>query len=199
MRIVGGKFKGRALAAPGAAGGGAAHLRPTSDRVRESLFNLLAHGPYDDAPEGRRVLDLFAGTGALGLEAMSRGAARAVFVDDHGPSRALIRTNVETLGLMGDTKIWRRDATRLGPNRGDPFDLIFLDPPYGKGLGAQALASAKAGGWLADSALIVMETAADEAAPEEIAWVEDRTYGETRILVFTASGASPLGADDPAS
>ena len=186
MRIIGGKFKGKALAAPGAAGGGAAHLRPTSDRVRESLFNLLAHGDYDDAPEGRRVLDLFAGTGALGLEAMSRGAARAVFVDDHGPSRALIRTNVEALGLMGATKIWRRDATRLGPNRDKAYDLVFLDPPYRKGLGEWALASATEGGWIADGALIVYECAVDEAPPSLMDVLDDRRYGETRILIAKA-------------
>lgn len=189
MRIIGGKFRGKALAAPGKDGGGAAHLRPTSDRVRESLFNLLAHGPYDGAPEGRRVLDLFAGTGALGLEAMSRGAVRAVFVDDHGPSRALIRTNVETLGLTGATKIWRRDVTRLGPHKGDAFDLVFLDPPYRSGLGAAALASAREGGWIAEDALIIFECAADEAPPDaallgEI--LDDRKYGETRVLIARA-------------
>lgn len=183
MRIIGGKFKGKALAAPGAAGGGAAHLRPTSDRVRESLFNLLAHGPYDNAPEGRRVLDLFAGTGALGLEAMSRGAERAVFVDDHGPSRALIRTNVEALDLMGATKIWRRDATRLGLNRDKPYDLIFLDPPYRKGLGDKALVSAREGGWIAEDALIIYECAADEEAPAFADLLDERTYGETRVLI----------------
>lgn len=190
MRIIGGRFKGRALAAPGAAGGGAAHLRPTSDRVRESLFNLLAHGPYDGAPEGARVLDLFAGVGALGLEAMSRGAERAVFVDDHGPSRALIRENVERLGLMGATRIWRRDATRLGPNRDAPYDLVFLDPPYRKGLAAKALASAAEGGWLAPGALVVAEMAADEPLEDlaaELGSVEDdRTYGDTRVLIARA-------------
>ncbi len=186
MRIIGGKFRGKALAAPGAAGGGAAHLRPTTDRVRESLFNLLAHGPYDGAPDGRRVLDLFAGTGALGLEAMSRGATRAIFVDDHGPSRALIRTNVEAMGLMGATKIWRRDATNLGENRDNPYDLIFLDPPYRKGLGAKALASAREGGWIAEGALIIYECAADEEAPAFADLLDERKYGDTRILIARA-------------
>lgn len=183
MRIVGGKFRGRALAAPGAAGGGEAHLRPTSDRVREALFNLLAHGPYDGAPAGMRVLDLFAGVGALGLEAMSRGAARAVFVDDHGPSRALIRENVEKLGLTGSTKIWRRDATRLGPCRGEGFDLIFLDPPYGAGLGDKALASASEGGWIAPGALIVLEEAASAETPARLTVLDRRAYGGTQVLV----------------
>lgn len=186
MRIIGGKFKGRALAAPGAAGGGAAHLRPTSDRVRESLFNLLAHGDYQGAPESMRVLDLFAGVGALGLEAMSRGAARCVFVDDNGPSRALIRENVEKLGLMGTTKIWRRDATRLGPNRDAPYDLIFADPPYRKGLAQKALMSAQEGGWIAPGALIIVEQATDEDPPDFGDVADDRTYGETRVLILRA-------------
>lgn len=186
MRIIGGKFKGKALAAPGKDGGGAAHLRPTSDRVRESLFNLLAHGPYNRAPEDRRVLDLFAGTGALGLEAMSRGAARAVFVDDHGPSRALIRENVEAMNLTGVTKIWRRDATRLGVCKGEPFDLVFLDPPYGTDLGAKALASASEGGWIAPSALIIVECAASDTPPNLPEILDDRKYGDTRILVGQA-------------
>ncbi|MFV0473204.1 MAG: 16S rRNA (guanine(966)-N(2))-methyltransferase RsmD [Pikeienuella sp.] len=183
MRIVGGRFRGRALAAPGEAGGGEAHLRPTADRVRESLFNLLAHGPYGGAPEGMRVLDLFAGTGALGLEAMSRGAARAVFIDDHGPSRALIRENVEKLGLTGETKIWRRDATRLGPCRGEPYDLLFMDPPYGAGLGEAALASAEAGGWLAPGALIVLEEAESAEIPARLEALDRRVYGAAQVII----------------
>lgn len=181
MRIVAGRFKGKPLAAPGSVGGGEAHLRPTSDRVRESIFNLLAHGAYDGLPEGARVLDLFAGVGALGLEALSRGAARAVFVDDHGASRALIRENVDKLGLTGVTKIWRRDATRLGPCRGDPFDLIFLDPPYRKGLLDAALASACDGGWIAPNALIIAEQSVDEPASAMIESLDVRTYGDTRV------------------
>jgi len=190
MRIIGGRFRGKQLAAPGKAGGGEAHLRPTSDRVRESLFNLLAHGDYGDPPppEGRRVLDLFAGTGALGLEALSRGALRAQFVDDHGPSRALIRRNIESLGVIGETKLYRRDATRLGPCRGEPYDLVFLDPPYGTDLGERALASAVDGGWLAPGALVVLESAADKKAPEPEGFerLDERTYGETRIAILRA-------------
>ncbi|MEO1600770.1 MAG: 16S rRNA (guanine(966)-N(2))-methyltransferase RsmD [Pseudomonadota bacterium] len=185
MRIVGGRFKGRRLSAPGEAGGGAAHLRPTSDRVREALFNLLAHGPYDGLPEGARVLDLFAGTGALGLEALSRGAVRAVFIDDFATARGLIRENIERLEVIGETKIWRRDATRLGPCRGEPFGLIFADPPYRSGLGEAALASARAGGWIAPDALVVLELAADETPPA-LPWldVEDtRRYGESQIML----------------
>ena len=192
MRVVGGRCRGKRLAAPGAAGGGEAHLRPTSDRVRESLFNLLAHGDYGDPPlpEGRRVLDLFAGTGALGLEALSRGAIWAVLIDDFAAARALIRENVDTLGVIGQTKIWRRDATRLGPCRGDPFDLIFADPPYGSGLGIKALASAQQGGWIAPGAIIVLEHAAVETAPT-VDWlipVDARRYGETTITIFRAEG-----------
>jgi 16S rRNA (guanine966-N2)-methyltransferase len=193
VRIVGGRFGGRPLAAPGAAGGGAAHLRPTGDRVRESVFNLLAHGGFADppAPEGMRVLDLFAGTGALGLEALSRGAAYALFVDEHGPSRSLIRRNIDTLGVIGETKIYRRDATRLGLARGQPFDLVFLDPPYRSDLGAAALRSALVGGWLAPHALVVMETAGDapEAWPEGFKPLDTRRYGDTQISLARVTSA----------
>ncbi|HUF56814.1 MAG TPA: RsmD family RNA methyltransferase [Thermohalobaculum sp.] len=187
MRIVGGRFRGARLAAPGAAGGGAAHLRPTSDRTREAVFNMLAHGGHGDPPppEGRRVLDLFAGTGALGLEALSRGALRAVFVDDLARARALIRQNVETLGVIAETKIWRRDATRLGPCRGAPFDLVFADPPYHGDLGARALDSARAGGWLAPGALVVLETAPEDPLPDG-GWLEvldRRRYGEAQVTI----------------
>src|SRR4051795_5271583 len=141
MRIVGGRLRGRALAAPKSQA-----IRPTADRLRESLFNILTHA-YHDPITGSRVLDLFAGTGALGLEAISRGAAFALFVDDRAEARALLRQNVEALGLGGMTRIFRRDATRLGAAHPvEPFALVFLDPPYGRGLAAPALASARAGG-----------------------------------------------------
>src|SRR6185295_10828377 len=144
MRIVGGRLRGRALAAPKSQA-----IRPTADRLRESLFNILVHA-YGDPVVGARVLDLFAGTGALGLEAVSRGAAFALFVDDAAAARALLRENVATLGLGGTTRIFRRDATRLGPAHPlDPFGLVFLDPPYGKKLAEKALVSARDGGWLA--------------------------------------------------
>ncbi|MEM7528643.1 MAG: RsmD family RNA methyltransferase [Pseudomonadota bacterium] len=200
MRIVGGRFRGHRLAAPGAGGGGAAHLRPTADRVREALFNLLAHGGYGDPPppEGSRVLDLFAGTGALGLEALSRGAAFGVFIDDHGPSRALIRTSVEALGLAGVTKIWRRDARHLGPCRGAPHDLVFADPPYdAPEAGVAALEAARLGGWLAPGALVVVESAAGNppAFPAWLAPCDARRYGETLISILRA-GAGMAGAAD---
>ena len=188
MRIVGGRLRGRTLAAPGAAGGGAAHLRPTADRVREAIFNLLAHGGYAEppAPEGMRVLDLFAGSGALGLEALSRGASFCLFVDDHGPSRALIRGNVEALGLIGASRVYRRDALRLGPCRGAAHQLVFLDPPYRSGLAAPARRAAAEGGWLAPKALAVIESAAEERAAPPEGFVEEdrRRYGETEILVL---------------
>src|SRR3954471_19971983 len=152
MRVVGGRLKGRNLAPPSSQA-----IRPTADRLRESVFNILIHA-YDDPIEGARVLDLFAGTGALGIEAVSRGAAFALFVDNGAAARALLRNNVEALGLGGVTKVYRRDATHLGPGHPmEPFALAFLDPPYGKGLAEKALASLRDGGWLARSALLVVE------------------------------------------
>src|SRR6266853_4783150 len=162
MRIVGGRLGGRTLAAPKSQ-----NIRPTSDRLRESLFNILAHG-YDDTIAGARVLDLFAGTGALGLEAMSRGATFALFIDDGAEARALIRANVEALGLGGTARIFRRDATKLGGAHPlAPFSLVFADPPYGKGFGEAALVSAREGGWLAPGALIVAEEAKGKFSPPE--------------------------------
>lgn len=189
MRIVGGRFKGRPLAGP-KGDGGAARLRPSTDRLREAVFNLLAHGEYPPI-DGARVLDLFAGTGAMGLEALSRGAARALFVDDGPEARALLRHNIETLNVIGETKIYRRDATRLGENRGDPYTLVFLDPPYRKGLGEQALASAVAGGWLAEDAIILHETATDEdpRIPERLARVDARRYGDCKVSIYRVDQA----------
>lgn len=187
MRIIGGQNRGLALASVGR-GDAAAHLRPTSDRVRESLFNLLAHSHGDPAP-GARVLDLFAGTGALGLEALSRGAVQVTFVDDGGKARALLRENVERMRAQGSTKVFRRNATRLGDARGGAFDLVFLDPPYGKGLGELALVSAQAGGWLAPGALIVWEESAPQAAPAGFTHQDSRRYGDTHITILSAPAA----------
>ncbi len=176
MRVVGGRLRGRTLRAPRSNA-----IRPTADRLRESLFNILAHG-YGDPLEGARVLDLFAGTGALGIEALSRGAAFVLFVDEGAEARALLRDNVETLGLGGATKVYRRDATRLGPvERLEPFSLAFLDPPYGKGLAVPALASALAGGWLSAGALAVVEEATDAAfaAPDGFEELDRRSYDDT--------------------
>src|SRR6185503_14396173 len=179
MRIVGGRLRGRALAAPKSQG-----IRPTADRLRESLFNILMHA-YADPISGARVLDLFAGTGALGLEAISRGAAFALFVDDGAEARALLRQNVEALSLAAVASIFRRDATRLGPAHPvEPFSLAFLDPPYGKQLAEKALASARDGGWLTGEALIVVEEAADAGfkAPEGYEELERRTYDDTEFV-----------------
>lgn len=182
MRVVGGQFKGRALSGPKDD-----RVRPTSDKVREALFNIIAHGDYP--LDGARVLDLFAGTGAMGIEALSRGASFVLFVDDHLESRAIVRRNVEALNLTGVTKIWRRDATRLDerpPNAGGAFDLVFADPPYRKGLGGAALISARAGGWIADGALIVLEEASDQdlSDPEGFERIDRRDYGDTQAVFY---------------
>ncbi|WP_298356363.1 16S rRNA (guanine(966)-N(2))-methyltransferase RsmD [Rhodoblastus sp.] len=179
MRIVGGRLKGRALQGPRGEG-----LRPTSDRLRETLFNILAHS-YGDPVEGARVIDLFAGTGALGLEAVSRGAEFCLFVDDGAQARALIRENVEALGLGGVTRIFRRDARKLGDKPpGAPYTLAFLDPPYNRGLAEPALSSLLRGGWLAPDALVIVEEAAAamfEPAPGFDVF-ERRDYGETEVI-----------------
>src|SRR5258708_24657465 len=176
MRVVGGRLKGRTLAAPSSR-----EIRPTADRLRESLFNILIH-VYDDPIQGARVLDLFAGTGALGIEAISRGAKFALFVDNGTEARALLRNNVEALGLGGVTKVFRRDATHLGPAHPvEPFSLVFLDPPYAKKLAEKALASLRDGGWLMPSALLVVEEAkaAAFAAPERYQELARRVYDDT--------------------
>jgi 16S rRNA (guanine966-N2)-methyltransferase len=179
MRIVGGKFGSRPLKGPKSDA-----IRPTADRLRESLFNILAHG-HGDPVIGARVLDLFAGTGALGIEALSRGATYVLFVDDGVEARALLRDNVESLGLGGVTRIFRRDATKLGPAHPvEPFNLCFLDPPYGKGLAEKALVAARDGGWLLPDAFVVVEEAADAkfAAPEGYEELERRSYDDTEFV-----------------
>lgn len=183
MRIIGGQFRGLHLA-PVGEGDPKAHLRPTSDRVREAIFNLLVNGGHDDVLTGARVLDLFAGTGALGLEAISRGAARVAFVDDGATARALLRRNIELTRTMGVTDVWRRDATKMGPNRGKGYDLVFLDPPYGKGLGEAALASCREGGWLAQDALVVWEEGVAPLPPEGFEMVDQRRYGDTHVTLL---------------
>lgn len=182
MRIVGGTLRGRALKSPSSQA-----TRPTTDRLREALFNVLAHA-YDDAADGARVLDLFAGTGALGIEAISRGAAFALFVEEAVEARALIRENVEALGLTGATRIFRRDATKLGDcPAGDAYSLVFCDPPYGKGLAEAALLSARAGGWLAPDALIVVEEKAGAFVPPDGFTIhEHRRYDETEFTFLSA-------------
>ncbi|MCA8900047.1 MAG: 16S rRNA (guanine(966)-N(2))-methyltransferase RsmD [Hyphomonas sp.] len=180
MRIIAGQHKGRAIAAPKGQG-----TRPTADRARESLFNVLAHADWAPSIEGARVIDLFAGSGALGLEAMSRGAAFCLFVEtDHG-ARGAIRDNIEALGLYGNTRLHRRSATDLGEKPagvGAPFTLAFLDPPYHKDLVLPALTGLVEGNWLAGDAVVVVETAADETIlPAGWALLDSRDYGAARV------------------
>jgi 16S rRNA (guanine966-N2)-methyltransferase len=184
MRVVGGRLRGRNLASPASR-----EIRPTADRLRESVFNILIHA-YDNPIDGARVLDLFAGTGALGIEAASRGAKFTLFVDNGAEARALLRNNVEALGLGGVTKVFRRDATDLGPAHPvEPFALVFLDPPYGKGLAEKALASMRDGGWLTPGALLVVEeaTASAFAAPEGYEELERRAYDDTEFVFLKTS------------
>jgi 16S rRNA (guanine966-N2)-methyltransferase len=179
MRVVGGRLRGRTLAGPKSPA-----IRPTADRLRESLFNILVHA-YDDPITGARVLDLFAGTGALGIEALSRGASFALLVDDSAEARALIRENVAAFGLGGVTRIFRRDATKLGPAHPvEPFSLAFLDPPYGQELAAPALIAARDGGWFKPGALIVVEEAAKSAfaPPPGFSKLERRVYDDTEFV-----------------
>ncbi|MFW6413414.1 MAG: 16S rRNA (guanine(966)-N(2))-methyltransferase RsmD [Oceanicaulis sp.] len=186
MRIVAGVHKSRPIQAPKGLS-----TRPTTDRVREAVFNKLAHAPWAPVLEGARVLDLFAGSGALGLEAISRGAVFALFVETEAAARGAIRTNVEALQLYGCTKLHRRDATDLGkkPEKvGAPFDIAFLDPPYGKGLGERALETLASGGWLKSGAIAVLEESARVAVtpPEAFAELDALEAGETvvRFLKF---------------
>ncbi len=182
MRIVGGTFRGRTIRAPDSAA-----TRPTSDRVRESIFNILAHGISEHVLDGARVMDVFAGSGALGFEALSRGAKFCQFVEEGAAARAAIRQNADDLGVIGQCKIWRRDATRLGlcaPQ--SPFDLVFCDPPYGKGLGTLALASLIAGDWLNKDAVVVVEESVGtqlEVHPG-LSVIDQRNYGDTSITIF---------------
>lgn len=182
MRIIGGNLRGLKLAEVGA-GDPSAHLRPTTDRVRETMFNLLINS-LGIRLEGMRVLDLFAGTGALGLEALSRGAARVSFVDDGAAARALLRTNIEKARAMGSTDLWRRDATKLGVNRGPSYDLVFMDPPYGKALGEAAIQSALEGGWLTDGALVIWEDSTPPTLPQGFELLDQRRYGDTLVTIL---------------
>jgi 16S rRNA (guanine966-N2)-methyltransferase len=186
MRVVGGRLRGRPLAGPKSKS-----IRPTADRLRESLFNILRHG-YGDPVSSARVLDLFAGTGALGIEAASHGAAFVLFVDDGAEARALIRENVAALGLGGVTRLFRRDASKLGPAHPlEPFALAFLDPPYGQNLAEKALVSARAGGWFAPEALIVVEEAikARFVAPTGFTELERRAYDDTELIFLRFNSA----------
>jgi 16S rRNA (guanine966-N2)-methyltransferase len=192
LRIVGGKFSGRTLAAPPGRS-----LRPTSERVREAVFNILEHGIDGFTIDGARVLDLFAGTGALGFEALSRGARSCLFVDDGAAARGVIRQNADALGVIGQCKIWRRNAAKLGPCAPrPPYRLIFADPPYGRGLGTLALLSLDSGGWLAPGAVVVIEEGERAALglPGSLSTIRERTYGETKVHFLRAERAVPASS-----
>ncbi len=181
MRIVGGTYRGRTLSEPKSSA-----TRPTSDRVREALFNILMHDADLPNLEGARVIDLFAGTGALGLEALSRGAAFSLFIENSADARGVIRRNIEDFGAQGISKLWRRDATKLGPvGTLAPFDFAFLDPPYDKELGPAALTSLQDGGWLRPGAAIVLEERATNqiALPAAFSLHSQRTYGDTQVVI----------------
>ncbi|WP_425098061.1 16S rRNA (guanine(966)-N(2))-methyltransferase RsmD [Tropicibacter sp. S64] len=183
MRIIAGEFRGRRLAAVGKGDPGA-HLRPTTDRVREALFNMLDGGRFGQPFDGSRVLDLFAGTGALGLEALSRGSAFVTFVEKGRVGQGLIRENLTLLGCADRVKLLGTDALRL-PQAEAPADLVFLDPPYGKGLGEKALAVARGAGWIAPDALIVWEENAPQTAPDGFTLLESRKYGDTVVTLLS--------------
>ena len=189
MRIVSGRLKGRTLLTPSSRA-----IRPTSERLRESIFDILEHR-FRGQIEGARVVDLFAGTGALAIEALSRGARFGLLVDNGSEARALLRGNVETLALGGVTRIWRADATKLGSApKGGPFALAFVDPPYGQGLSQLALASLIEGGWLEPNALCVVEEMAktEIAAPVGLALIDERIYGDTKIAILQAKAATAI-------
>ncbi len=182
MRIVGGEFRGRNLATPKSN-----DIRPTVDRTRESLFNILAHA-HPGVLDGTRILDLFAGTGAVGIEALSRGCKSALFVENSVEGRGLLWENIEAFGLHGRARILRRDATDLGPSSNiEPFDLVFADPPYGKGLGEKALVAAHLGGWLAPGALAILEERGDVQVSVDpvFSFIEQRTFGDTKMYFFS--------------
>jgi 16S rRNA (guanine966-N2)-methyltransferase len=187
MRIVSGRFRGKAIATPPGL-----NTRPTGDRARQAVFNILEHAAWSRPLEGARAMDVFAGSGALGFEALSRGAAFCLFVETDEAARGAIRDNMEAFGLFGAARVHRRDATDLGQrpaSAGPAFDLVFMDPPYARGLGEKALTALKSGGWLADGALVVLERGSDEpplAAPGfEV--LDERTYGAATVWFLSVA------------
>ncbi len=182
MRIVAGRWRGKRLAEVGA-GDAAAHLRPTTDRARETLFNVLTNGSHGNLVAEARVLDLFAGTGALGLEALSRGARHATFVDNGNAARALLRENIALCAAQGISKMFRRDATALGAHRGPTFDLVFLDPPYGQGLGERAMASVLENGWVQPGAMVVWEENGPPILSQSLNLRDQRRIGSTVLTL----------------
>ncbi|MDA8585701.1 16S rRNA (guanine(966)-N(2))-methyltransferase RsmD [Rhodobacteraceae bacterium] len=184
MRIIGGRMRGLGLASVGK-GDVAAHLRPTSDRVRESLFSILEGGRFGDPVDGAQVLDLFAGTGALGFEALSRGADHVSFVENGRVALKLLADNIAKARVEAEVAVHRKDATRIGACSTKPATLVFLDPPYGKSLGDKALVSAAAQGWIAKDALIVWEEASEQSPPPQFSLVETKRYGETWLTFLS--------------
>lgn len=190
MRIVAGSLKGRAIVTPEGQ-----NTRPTSDRARQAIFNVLEHAPWAEGLHEARVIDLYAGSGALGFEALSRGAAFCLFVDTDDGARGAIRENMDAYGLFGRCRVHRRSATDLGPrpgSAGEAFTLAFLDPPYAKGLGEQTLARLLEGGWLAPGAIVVFERGSDEPEIDTPGYerLDARDYGAARVLFLRASEAS---------
>ncbi len=184
MRIIAGTWRGRRLAAVGKGDAGA-HLRPTTDRVRESLFNILGGGRFGDPCDGAVVLDMFAGTGALGLEALSRGAASCTFVENGRVAQGILRENIKLLDCTDQTKLITRDATKLGTVN-KVADLIFLDPPYGKNMGQKALNAAQEGGWIAPQALVIWEENAEQSAPDGFTFIDSRKFGDSYMTFLRA-------------
>jgi len=187
VRIIGGQRRGLRLADVGP-GDAAAHLRPTADRVREAIFNLLLNGPYGNPVQGAHVLDLFAGTGALGLEALSRGAAHATFIENGAAALGLLTQNIARMGATATTTIRRQDAARPGPPPAAPASLVFLDPPYGKSMGEAALIASLKGGWLAPATLIVWEEERPPAPPTPLTLLDQRRYGGTLVSILRHTG-----------
>ncbi len=187
MRIVAGSLKGRSIVAPEGQG-----TRPTSDRARQAVFNVLEHAAWAEPLDGLRVIDLYAGSGALGFEAISRGAAFALFVETDDEARGAIRENADAYGVMGRTRVHRRSAVDLGVrpgSDGEAFDLAFLDPPYRKGLGEQTLARLLEGNWLRPGAVVVFERGSDEPEIDTPGYrrLDARDYGAARVLFLRAS------------
>ncbi|WP_292066871.1 16S rRNA (guanine(966)-N(2))-methyltransferase RsmD [Brevundimonas sp. UBA7664] len=191
MRIVAGSLKGRTIVTPEGQG-----TRPTSDRARQAVFNVLEHAAWAEPLDGMRVMDLYAGSGALGFEAISRGAGFALFVETDDEARGAIRENADAYGVMGRTRVHRRSATDLGGrpgSDGEAFDLAFLDPPYRKGLGEQTLLRLLEGGWLRPGAVVVFERGSDEPEIDTPGYerLDARDYGAARVLflrVLPAAG-----------
>ncbi len=192
MRIIAGQFRGISLASVGKGDAGA-HLRPTTDRVRENLFNILMGGRFGDPITGARVLDLFAGTGALGLEALSRGAESVCFVDNGRKSQSLIRENIRLTRAQDRAKSVSRPVEKIGLCPDAPYDLIFLDPPYGKSLGQKALNAAQEGGWIAANALIVFEENAPQTPSSDLETLDVRKFGDTHVTFMQPVGRNSLG------